>query len=365
MNPVFQPLGRYVLIGHLRGFAALAVTLFHSFGTFENQRLWAPLEPLERLAAHGWLGVHVFFVISGYCLAEKISSLAAQGRGSGAFLADRFWRIMPPYWAALALSLGIGLAALPFNHTGLDNLLPGGAGGLVANLLLLPPPFEYPSLLLVGWTLVCEAGFYLILAVLLLGWPRVGGFGGVYSLATLLTIACVIPGSGFTGVVFAYWPEFWLGLTAYAALASRQSAAGLALLAVFGGLAWWQPAGAMDQIHLTAVLTAGLLVALHRWDGHYSGIRWLRWLGVVGLWSYSLYLVHVPLLSRTQNLAGRWVRPDSAAFGLVWLASVALALAGAWIFYRLVEAPLENWRHGRARRPTIISVAAASSTSIR
>ncbi|MDI1335069.1 MAG: acyltransferase [Lacunisphaera sp.] len=347
MSIVFQRPGRYGLISHLRGTAALAVTLFHSFGAYENQAVWAPLEPVRQLAGHGWLGVHIFFVLSGYCLAEKMSALALRGRGAGDFLLDRFWRIVPPYWLTLIGLVLLGVLAASFNHLGWRSALPPDWQAVAGDVLLLHPALGTPGLLLVSWTLACEAGFYLIVAGLLFLWPRVGGFGGALLVGTILMLACVLPGVAGRNLVLTYWPEFWLGLAAYAALAARRRGTGLALLTGSAALVAWSPGGALGEIHFAAVATAVLLVALHPLDGRLTALPALRWLGTMGVWSYSLYLVHVPLLSRAQNLAGRWVPPDSAAFLAVWLASLALALVGAWAFYRCVEGPLERWRHRR------------------
>lgn len=329
----------------MRALAALAVTLYHSFGGTAGQALWSPLETMRDLTVGGWLGVHVFFVLSGYCMAEKMSALAARDRGPGDFLRDRFWRIMPPYWLTLLLIVVLGLASTPFNHLGWRSALPQGWSAVAGDMLLLQPIFETTSLLLVSWTLMVEGGFYLLVAGLLLLWPQVKGFGGVLLIATVLMLLCVIPDVAEHNRIFSFWPEFWLGLAAYAALAASQRQAGLLLMASIGILVWWQPAGLLANVHFVAVATAGVLLALHPVDGRLNTLPILRRLGSMGLWSYSLYLIHAVILSRALNLAGRWIAPESAAFGAVWAGSIALALFGAWTFYRLVEEPLERRRH--------------------
>jgi len=60
--------------------------------------------------------VHVFFVISGFCIAEKLASLAARDQGVGAFIYDHFWRIFPPYWAILVVAVLLNLVASPVNQ---------------------------------------------------------------------------------------------------------------------------------------------------------------------------------------------------------------------------------------------------------
>ena len=54
-----------------------------------------------------YLGVPIFFVISGYCIAASADSSRRKGDSPWTFLKRRFWRIYPPYWASL-----VGLIAL-------------------------------------------------------------------------------------------------------------------------------------------------------------------------------------------------------------------------------------------------------------
>jgi peptidoglycan/LPS O-acetylase OafA/YrhL len=66
---------QYRSLDHWRGVAALSVVLFHGFGTTYNRTLSPLAEVLKAIAAHGWLGVHLFFVISGYCITASLYKL--------------------------------------------------------------------------------------------------------------------------------------------------------------------------------------------------------------------------------------------------------------------------------------------------
>ena len=67
----------------------------------------------------------------------------------------------------------------------------------------------------------------------------------------------------------------------------------------------------------------------------------LRWLGGI---SYSLYLIHIAVLSPFSNMANRIIPPSSAAFIATWTLCLLLALGAGWTLNRLVELPVERWR---------------------
>ena len=66
------------------------------------------------------LGVPMFFVISGYCIAASAEATIDRGESAGSFLAPRVWRIYPPYWFAL---LGFLLMVAGLDAAGLARLL--------------------------------------------------------------------------------------------------------------------------------------------------------------------------------------------------------------------------------------------------
>jgi len=169
-------------------------------------------------------------------------------------------------------------------------------------------------------------------------------------------LVCLWPLAGWQSrltYVLGLWPDFFVGMLVWWAarsLAPRSkyfAATGLALLTL---LALGRHGGYGGQGLLTAIATAVALWALSGQDGRVGANPFLRKLAWVGGFSYSLYLIHLPLLSPFMNLAQRWVSPRHALFCLVWLAAVLLAFTGGWLLNRLVEAPVERWRK-QARNP--------------
>lgn len=343
---------RYLTLGHWRGGAALWVMVFHSFN------LWLEQDPtrlpswLRVFADQGWLGVSVFFVLSGYCITERISGDFRRGCGPLRFLGDRCLRIYPAFWAALLFTVALDLAALPFNFGTIKpsftstGILPGSVLEAVTNLLLLEHWFAQPPLLLVSWSLDYELGFYLLaaLALGLMLWRRSLWPGLAMAGAGLLAV-----GLGGRVPLFALFPQFALGSLAWLVLhavpgpAFRRS---LAAVVLFGAVFALAPlVGKSVQASLRcAAITGGALVLLRPLDPQIASFPLLRWLGGVGTISYSLYLVHAPIVGKFRNLGFAFVSPSAPGAALVPLAGCLVALVAAAGFYLGVEAPFERLR---------------------
>ncbi len=350
----------------LRGIAALAVLLFHwgsDIGFFpEARRSWVVSEwDFGYVLDIGWLGVPLFFVLSGYLLTAQLQSRELTRSVVGRFWLRRFLRIYPAYWLQLAALLALG-AALPFMP---QVASVGDALRHVALWINLPPTMTRPFNA-VWWTLPLELGFYLLLpglvwlarritwqAVVLtalgvtLFWRyQVMDYFAGQNYAAHLPVLDAIPGTLFT---------FCAGFGLAYLLVERQplSPAWRALLLVlastaFVALAQWLQAnlatywtghwmlGVFNP--LMAAVIAALLLAL-LWP--LAGFRWLAsrpltWLGDT---SYGIYLWHYPvlmLLDRT--LLAHWNTPALALAALPVALLVTAVLAG--LSYRYLEAPL-------------------------
>ena len=103
-----------------------------------------------------------------------------------------------------------------------------------------------------------------------------------------------------------------------------------------------------------AVMFALLLLVLHPLDGRIVSAKPLRWLGAVGLMSYSLYLIHIPLGLRPVSLGARWLSLDGPEMWILQLAGWANSIVVMILFYRWCETPAERWRRANHRRSTVI-----------
>ena len=319
------------------------------------------------------LGLVLFFVLSGYLLFGPWVRAALAGGPAprtGAYLLRRVARIVPAYWVAVAGSIALvwGLADTP-----------GVRLPPVQDLWLFAvfgQNFTTPTLLKLNaplWTLAVEASFYVVLP--LLGWLalRLRGAGReaqaiVPTLFLLLGVAWngSIAGEDvpptLTKLLPAMAPYFAVGMLA-AVLghervlnsrgARRLLAVGVVLVAVD---AWWAAVAARSGSHdLTLHVLRDLLAAcgfgaliLAVTAGPAPRLLRARPLATVGLWSYGVYLWHVPLLLW---MRGHGMLPSSgwAAFGVVLLPTLVMA-AASWT---LIERPAQDWARratrGRAR----------------
>jgi exopolysaccharide production protein ExoZ len=288
----------FVSIQHLRGFAALAVVLFHACQ-------WAGVD-----FDIGAGGVDVFFVISGFVLWT-----AAQARPAtpGLFLWRRIVRVVPAYWAVTLLLAGL-VAAWP-------GLLPQvrlEGPHHVLSLLLVPhmDPAGLPfPLLPPGWSLSYEAIFYLVFAAGL-AVPARNRFAAVIAGLVIigLTGFLIHPAYelGANPTMLEFAAGVWLG-KACAEGRTPPRAFGWALLAAglgaFAALRLWGLHSDLWRnliwgVPALAIVAGAVCIEA---DG---GVAALPALKLLGDGSYSLYLVHwivVALLAKALGAGNPWL----------------------------------------------------------
>ena len=166
----------------LRAVAASAVVVLHAYPN--------PHAPIGN-AGYGAFGVDLFFVISGFIMAQ-----VAQGRSAGQFLRDRLWRIYPLWWVAV----------LPWLF-----MVPRGPLSLASSLTLWPifAGEYYVPVLKVGWTLSFELLFYAGMTIALASRAVVPL--ALYALVLLAGLATASPLLHFVGSPMAL--DFLMGLT--------------------------------------------------------------------------------------------------------------------------------------------------------
>lgn len=138
----------------LRGLAAILVMLFH-YGISLNLN---PENKLAILLSHGWSGVDMFFIISGFIAAYTVSIDDKGLRASVEYLLKRLIRIIPLYYLVTILSAGHSIES--FIETG-KSLLFIPIGGFPPDGL---GPLYGGAKVGQGWTLNYEMYFYLVVA---------------------------------------------------------------------------------------------------------------------------------------------------------------------------------------------------------
>src|SRR5690242_20023437 len=102
-----RPPGRIAVIDGLRLVAAVSVAFFHFAGCALIAKVWGThprsLFPvIYPVASYGWLGVDLFFMISGFVVC-----MSAWGRAVGVFARSRIVRLFPAYWPAVLLTTAV------------------------------------------------------------------------------------------------------------------------------------------------------------------------------------------------------------------------------------------------------------------
>lgn len=305
----------------LRGLAALAVAWFH----FTNaQPLFVDRgSTLGLSGSYGYLGVPVFFVVSGFVIPYALDGMKYRFPGSMLeFIKRRFWRIYPTYIVALILTVLITYASslIPWSKATLPTL---DAKTVLGHLTYTTPWLGADWIIPIFWSLAIEIQFYLLMVFLA---PALLSRKKIVLLATLLGLSCaaLIPSSHT--LLFWYLPAFSVGICWYLLYTNRLATVDASAQALgFIVLAWFTMG--LDYSLATA-LTFGALALPIR-----APLPLLSFLGTI---SYSIYLSHSLVGGRIINLATRLPHNPTVQIIVLTLAMAGSILA-SYILWRFVE----------------------------
>ena len=339
--PKAGPPSRMRELDLLRFLAAVAVVLFHY--TARQNPAWGGTDPvnvfpgLSQFTRYGFLGVELFFVISGFVIL-----MTAWRRKVGEFAIARFTRLFPAYvFAVLFTALIVTVfGSLNYNVTPLQ---------VLTNMTLLQEPLGIASVDGVYWSLLIELKFYFLIACLVgfgVTYRRVVTFMGLWLVATVALRAAPVPFLDF--FLFPRWSQYFIAGMAFYLI--HRFGSNLVLWA-FVFVTWIltittvaeEAAGAERIVGapvnpmtmyagITIIFLVMALVAL-------GALRWLSWrhLTTLGMLTYPLYLLHEWI---------GWVMIDQLRLALTPWENLAVTTATmillAWGVARFVEAPLSK-----------------------
>ena len=353
------PAHSYKLLDAWRGIAALWVVMVHScLSTIVNEYPNLAHQPLYAFSLFGALGVPIFFVISGYCIAGAACSSARRPNPIQHFALARFRRIYPPYFFATVAGIAgaIVLTYLVAHHK-LQNSDPNflhffghGLKYYIAALTLTQLPLHVAPLLPPFWTLCYEMAFYLILAVSIFvstKAPQVTIFT-TSAVLSIFTLVWLIASPSSVPFPLDKWPEFGLGVTAFALLSGRKTASTtvsfaiqLILVTIYSVCRNTGSTIGHPSLLIEWMVSAGFacsLLLLYRYDTLISSWRPIRLLASVGMYSYSLYLTHTLVVPVVKQI-GKKLHVGESHYWIVFLLDIVCAVVFARIFYHFFERP--------------------------
>ncbi len=363
-----RPTRHIAYIDGLRAVAVLSVIAYHL------RESWLP---------GGFLGVDVFFVISGFVVSQSVADRERQGLGSflAYFYARRAQRILPALIVCLLITTAATTAFIPpawgglaLERTGLYAFFGLGNVYLALNREnYFSPTLDYNPFMHT-WSLGVEEQFYVIFPLLFFAWTLGGRWRSAATwLAAISLVASYawarhVAAHDATAAFFFVGSRLW-ELAAGVALFQfvhrhLQQPTGARRLLAWGGaflLAYTLTTGRISSFPaphplLSVVATCAIIAGLHG-DERRSPLvaalssRPMLWIGRV---SYSLYLWHWPVFTLMRWTCGLESAPQMVA-------AVGATFALAAISNRYVEQPT-RYSRTLARLPRIAVVACALVT---
>ncbi|MBC8063958.1 MAG: acyltransferase [Chlorobia bacterium] len=352
-----HPTERLELVEGMRGVAALYVVLSHFVNIVDPRLLegkstspiW--LQKLMMPFTYGHLAVAAFIVLSGFCLQLSLFN-GKDGRihDLKRFLQRRAWRILPAYYASLALSIGVCIWVTQY-QTGLpySQYVPVTRENVLAHVFMvhnLSPEWMY-KINGVLWSIALEIQLYLmfpLFVILLFRFGRVGivGIGSLFAFLTLaflpvatklypwfVPLFCL----GMATAHFAYRPNLRVGIQPrLASVCFWFSLVGIGLTV---GMKSLIPSDLFIGLSVSCLIYLGAVAPWLRLPGTFGWKPLIK----LGAFSYSLYLMHHPILQVLFVNKPAWAKGDGLEMVFCLAVALPLILLGTWLFSLAFERP--------------------------
>jgi peptidoglycan/LPS O-acetylase OafA/YrhL len=305
----------------LRGIAAFLVVYFHATNAVEN---YPACKLIRDSGAYGFMGVAVFFVISGFIITY---SLWKSGYNFSThwkhYLRKRIIRVIPTYLISIIVTLVLGISVNIFY----DKVVYAfNLEQLFTNILFISPFVGHEWLNPVYWSLAIELQFYLLIcfgySLLHYAWGR-----------WFFLLLCVFIGYMVRSpnIVFYYMPLFLIGISV-SLYCTRQ-------ITTVPLLCWLTMAVGLGVIEVGfPVIVTGLMTGLFILYCVRSGFSFNEYISALGVVSYSLYLVHYPIVEKLVR-AGKILGFSLVSQVLVLVVAIIFSILISWVMYLFIEMP--------------------------
>lgn len=333
-------------IDGMRGCAASYIVFHHALEMSGYRPTNALMRMFALLLGQGHTVVTIFIGISGFCLGLP----AARGGmklagGAKKFFKGRVHRILPPYYLALALSIVVVVLLVPAGGRWAYLRSPAMEFSMLMHVLLIQNLNMATFYGINGplWSIAMECQIYLFFPLMVLAWRR---FGMVAALAGIFVLAHAAFHLTGDQIPFNYMFTFALGMAAAVSTVERRAegwllwVCGLSLVGFVLTVEWRVVASDLCVGVLMATLMAMLSVGRLGWLRRLLSLRLLTW---VGMFSYSLYLIHALLQDWYLSTAFSARHTGQLVQVLVMFLVVSPANFGvAYLFYQVGEKPFLN-----------------------
>jgi peptidoglycan/LPS O-acetylase OafA/YrhL len=346
----------------IRGLAALYVVLHHAYlqSSFYNFQPW--LQGATSWLYHGHNAVAIFIVLSGYCLMIPIARHGQIQGGILEFYSRRARRILPPYYFALLLSF-LAIWAIPLlnqqSGTQWDTALPALNKSALLSHLFLVHNLDSKWIFQINpplWSVAVEFQIYLLFPLILV--PLFKRWG---SLVTILAAFVM----GFSPMLLLHRGEgtspWFFGLFALGMAAAHynfsntpavnrrlifNSFLGVTLLFLLLSTLGYDLLNGHFYITDTACGLSTALFLAYYFDSATAGaqskpvlkgVLESKMLVGLGTFSYSLYLIHMPILAWVDLTLRPLIPSPDARFAVLFGVGVPLCVALSYLFYIVVE----------------------------
>lgn len=300
----------------LRGLVALLVCLYHLCEGFFPEE-----HPLRFTFSRGYLGVEIFFIISGFVIPYTMFKSEYQYKDAGTFMLRRLARIEPPYWCSIAL-IFLGDYISTFFRFYKDKVISFDWKDLFFHILHLNDFLEKPWLRGIYWSLAIEVQFYLVMAII---FPFIN-FKNKKISYLVLFLFCMGRWLEWDHTVFYYGCHFVIGIILFNAYIEKISVKEMWMTLIISfAFTFW----CFDLYHLSAVI--GGVLFIYYFD---YVVKPLVFLGKI---SYSFYLIHIQIGWVAMDALIR-AYPEGNKIEYLFY-SVALAILGSYFFYLIIEKP--------------------------
>ncbi len=338
---------RFYEIDLLRFIAAMSVVVYHlTFRGYAADQ-YSPLAfpAIARFSRYGYLGVELFFVISGYVIL-----LSSVGKTLREFFVSRVARLYPAFWVACTLTFIVGrIWGTGAGDTHMAPMLHASARQFAVNMTMLQDLAGIPAIDGVYWSLTVEIMFYLLFSLLIS--YRLMRYIDLF-IIVLLGISLLSPAPGtFISTLFfpEYAPYFAAGMLFYLIqerFEERRLMRYLLLLASYvlalrSALKISGTVSEVYQVQLSQVVTIGIVSSFFVafWliiSRRLNLDRW-KWLAIPGAITYPLYLLHSNISFIAFHRLGTTVNKY-----VLLVAAVLVMIAAAYLIHLLLEKRISN-----------------------